>query len=60
VSACCSGDSFLSFPSWIPRTGAVLSLSLKTLTTDSVLLYNTGNINSNDFVALELAKGRLR
>ncbi len=55
-----SADSFLSFPSWISRTGAVLSLSLKTISSDSVLLYNTGNINSNDFVAMELNKGRLR
>jgi hypothetical protein len=50
----------MSFPSWIPRSGATISLSIKTITTDSLILYNTGNINSNDFVALELTKGRLR
>ena len=37
-------DSFVSFPSWISRTGATLSLSIKTMTEDAVLAYNSGRV----------------
>ena len=55
-----SQDSFLSFPSWIPRSGAILSLTVRTLSQTAVLAYNSGHANSNDFVALELRKGKVR
>ena len=55
-----SDDSFVSFPSWISRTGATLSLSVKTMTEDAVLAYNSGHANSNDFVAVELRGGKVR
>jgi len=47
-------DSFVSFPNWISRGGAVLSLSLKTSSRSAVLAYNAGTANSNDFVAVEV------
>ena len=53
-------DSFISFPSWISRTGATLSVSVKTMTSDGVLAYNAGHANSNDFLALELRGGKVR
>ena len=55
-----SEDSFISFPSWISRTGATLSMSVKTQSGDGVLAYNAGHANSNDFVALELRQGKVR
>ena len=55
-----SPDSFVSFPSWISRTGASLSLTIKTLSEDAVLAYNAGHANSNDFVAVEVRGGQPR
>ena len=47
-------DSFISFPSWISRKGATLSITIKTVMEDAVLAYNAGHANSNDFVAIEI------
>ena len=55
-----SPDSFVSFPSWISRTGASLSLTIKTMSEDAVLAYNAGHANSNDFVAVEVRGGKAR
>ena len=54
-----SDDSFISFPSWISRSGATLSLSVRTNTDEAVLAYNAGHANSNDFVALEIRKRKV-
>ena len=55
-----SADSFISFPSWIPRSGATLAVSVKTAAADAVLAYNSGHANSNDFVALEIRNKKVR
>jgi chondroitin sulfate proteoglycan 4 len=53
-------DSFISFPDWISRGGAVLAMSVKTSSRSAVLAYNAGAANSNDFVAVEIRKGKVR
>ena len=55
-----SDDSFISFPSWISRSGAILSFTVRTLSHSAVLAYNSGHANSNDFVAVEIRKGKVR
>ena len=55
-----SDDSFISYPSWISRSGAILAFTIKTLSAEAVVAYNAGHANSNDFVAVELRRGRLR
>ena len=55
-----SADSFISFPSWIPRSGATLAVSVKTAAAEAVLAYNSGHANSNDFVALEIRNKKVR
>ena len=55
-----SDDSFISFPSWISRSGAILAFTIRTLSQTAVLAYNSGHANSNDFVAVEIRKGKLR
>ena len=74
-----SDQSFISFPNWISRTGAMVSfkvnkyiytlyfqmieiilLQVKTESEMAVLFYNTGPSSNQDFVALELWKGRPR
>ncbi|CAN8000168.1 unnamed protein product, partial [Ixodes hexagonus] len=50
-------DSFLALPSWDdPRTGSV-SLRLRTVEPDGLLLYNSGS--QGDLFALELLEGQL-
>ena len=55
-----SDDSFVSFPSWISRSGAILSLTVRTVSEAAVLAYNSGHANSNDFVAVQIRKGKVR
>lgn len=55
-----SDDSFISFPSWISRSGAVLAFTIKTVAANAVLAYNAGHANSNDFVAIEIRRGKVR
>ena len=72
-----SDQSFISFPNWISRTGAMVSFKVniskvstvhkytrsfqvKTESEMAVLFYNTGPSSNQDFVALELWKGRPR
>nr|XP_040572532.1 chondroitin sulfate proteoglycan 4-like [Lepeophtheirus salmonis] len=50
-------DSFISFPNWIGRTGAMIMLKVKTISKNAVLFYNTGSITNKDFVALEIWDG---